>query len=44
MKLTYKQAEVQIFLLPNDDVIRTSTVRLDQGEYGRADELEDVFS
>ena len=44
MKLTYKQAEVQIFLLPNDDVIRTSNVRLDQGEYGREDELEDVFS
>ena len=44
MKVIYKQAEAQIVLLPNDDVIRTSTVRLDQGEYGRADELEDVFS
>ena len=44
MKLTYKQAEVYIFLLPNDDVIRTSTIRLDQGEYGRADELEDIFA
>lgn len=40
MKLIYIQAEAQIVLLPNDDVIRTSTVRLDQGEYGRADELE----
>ena len=40
MKLTYKQAEVQIFLLPNDDVIRTSADRLGPGEYGREDELE----
>ena len=44
MKLNYKHAEAQIIFLMSDDVIRTSTIRLDQGEFGRADELEDVFS
>lgn len=44
MKSIYQRAEAQIVVLSNDDVVRTSSIRLDQGEYGRADELEEFLS
>jgi hypothetical protein len=42
MKLNYTPVEMQIILTSEEDVIRTSQVRLDAGEYGRHDGLEIV--
>lgn len=43
MKLNYTPVEMQIILISEEDVIRTSgQERLDAGEYGRRDGLEIV--
>lgn len=44
MKLNYKNPTLEICLIAEDDVIRTSdAIRLGSGEYGRADDLQDII-